>query len=122
MWCKINNRRIRVRDYHQSDAPETFRCALCGRDTPWAQGAADDRPELCDGCYAKKVASPLDGDAQTHHHRDMAKAVVVVVVRLRVTTKELGVREVEWHGRFAERMAKFYTSLWEREGHKVERF
>lgn len=100
---------------------ETYRCAMCGKDVPWLDGAADDEPELCDRCYGiKKVTSRLDTDARAHHDRDMTKATTTV--RLRVTTKELGVREVEWHGRFAEQTAKFYTSLWERQGHKVERF
>jgi hypothetical protein len=98
---------------------ETYQCSMCDRDVPWSDGAADNEPELCDGCWAKKVAGRLDTDASAHHARGMAKATKV---RLRVTTKELGVREVEWHGRFAEQTAKFYTSLWEREGHKVERF
>lgn len=29
----------------------TFECPGCGRTVPWCFGAADDQPELCDGCW-----------------------------------------------------------------------
>ena len=28
-----------------------FDCPGCGRRVPWCYGAADDMPELCDGCW-----------------------------------------------------------------------
>lgn len=30
-----------------------FLCARCRRRVPWCFGAADDRPELCDDCWAE---------------------------------------------------------------------
>lgn len=121
MEIHINGIEVTVDDYMPLETAETFRCAVCANDVPWFEGAADDEPDLCDRCYGiKKVAKHLDTDAQTHHARDMAKATKVV--RLRVTTRELGVRSFEWHGIHAEKTAKFYTDLWTREGHKVERF
>jgi len=30
-----------------------FMCACCLRYVRWQEGCADDRPELCDDCYAK---------------------------------------------------------------------
>jgi len=120
MGIRINGIEVTVDDYVPLETAETFRCAVCANDVPWSEGAADDEPELCDSCYAKKVDKHLDTDAQTHHARGMAKATTVV--RLRVTTRELGVRSFEWHGIHAEKTAKFYTDLWERAGHKVERF
>ena len=32
------------------DGIEVFRCACCGRDVPWSQGASDGMPEHCDEC------------------------------------------------------------------------
>lgn len=31
---------------------ETFKCAGCGKDKPWSQGASDDMPEHCDECWS----------------------------------------------------------------------
>jgi len=32
--------------------PMLYRCATCRRLVPWCFGAADDRPDECDDCWA----------------------------------------------------------------------
>ncbi len=31
---------------------KTYRCATCKRRRPWSDGAADDMPDSCDGCWS----------------------------------------------------------------------
>lgn len=83
---------------------DTFPCTKCGHDVPWELGAADDEPDVCDNCYGKKITRLLDTDAPTHHAMIMTTTKRVT---LRVTTKDMGTREVAWVGKDA--------------GHKVER-
>ena len=35
--------------------PLLYRCPGCRRLVPWCLGAADDKPELCDDCWAEAV-------------------------------------------------------------------
>lgn len=36
----------------QCEPGMVFTCDLCERLMPWCMGAADDRPDVCDECYA----------------------------------------------------------------------